>query len=74
MGSGGLKFAWEAFVKKHAPDDSEKRLFFVAMGQTWCGSRRRALGVGVGRRRRALGVGRRAWYRVTAKSASSLSP
>jgi len=34
--SGGLKFAWEAFVKKHAPDDSEKRLFFVAMGQTWC--------------------------------------
>ena len=37
MGSGGLKFAWEAFVKNHAPDDSEKRLFFVAMGQTWYG-------------------------------------
>jgi hypothetical protein len=36
VGSGGLKFAWEAFVKNHAPDDSEKRLFFVAMGQTWC--------------------------------------
>ena len=34
--SGGVKFAWEAFVTKHRPDASAKRLFFVAMGQTWC--------------------------------------
>jgi predicted metalloendopeptidase len=23
-------------VKRHAPSESDKRLFFVAMGQTWC--------------------------------------
>ena len=34
--SGGLRFSWEAFVAKHQPDNSAKRLFFVAMGQTWC--------------------------------------
>jgi predicted metalloendopeptidase len=32
----GIKFAWEAFVANHQPDESSKRLFFVAMGQTWC--------------------------------------
>jgi len=34
--SGGLKFAWEAFLKRAAPTEEEKRLFFIAMGQTWC--------------------------------------
>mmetsp|Transcript_38005 Transcript_38005/g.86576 ORF Transcript_38005/g.86576 Transcript_38005/m.86576 type:complete len:752 (-) Transcript_38005:59-2314(-) len=34
--SGGLKYAWESFVKRHSPSESDKRLFFVAMGQTWC--------------------------------------
>ena len=34
--SGGLKYAWESFEKKHSPSESDKRLFFVAMGQTWC--------------------------------------
>ena len=34
--SGGVKFAWEAFVANHKPDPSAKRLFLVAMGQTWC--------------------------------------
>jgi putative endopeptidase len=34
--AGGVKYAWESFVKRHAPSESDKRLFFVAMGQTWC--------------------------------------
>jgi len=34
--SGGLKFSWEAFLEHHHPSEEEKRLFFIAMGQTWC--------------------------------------
>jgi predicted metalloendopeptidase len=34
--SGGLKMAWEAFLAKEKPSQDEKRMFFLAMGQTWC--------------------------------------
>ena len=34
--SGGLKLAWEAFLQRTQPDEDAKRLFFIAMGQTWC--------------------------------------
>uniref|UniRef100_A0A7S0VEH4 Endothelin-converting enzyme 1 n=1 Tax=Hemiselmis tepida TaxID=464990 RepID=A0A7S0VEH4_9CRYP len=34
--SGGVKFSWEAFLARHDPTPEEKRLFFIAMGQTWC--------------------------------------
>jgi putative endopeptidase len=36
--SGGLKFSWESFVGKTSvsPDLAQRKLFFIAMGQTWC--------------------------------------
>ena len=34
--SGGLKFAYEAFVKKQARSEEEKREFFASFAQTWC--------------------------------------
>mmetsp|Transcript_169 Transcript_169/g.365 ORF Transcript_169/g.365 Transcript_169/m.365 type:complete len:742 (-) Transcript_169:485-2710(-) len=39
--SGGLKFAWEAYVAKHQPDAESRKLFFIAMGQTWCEKEKR---------------------------------
>ena len=36
--SGGLKFSWESFVGKPSvsTDLAQRKLFFIAMGQTWC--------------------------------------
>jgi len=34
--SGGLKYAWQSFLKAHSPSPVDRKLFFIAMGQTWC--------------------------------------
>mmetsp|Transcript_62050 Transcript_62050/g.146302 ORF Transcript_62050/g.146302 Transcript_62050/m.146302 type:complete len:742 (+) Transcript_62050:56-2281(+) len=39
--SGGLKFSWESFVAKHSPSPEDRKLFFIAMGQTWCDKEKR---------------------------------
>mmetsp|Transcript_16149 Transcript_16149/g.37310 ORF Transcript_16149/g.37310 Transcript_16149/m.37310 type:complete len:768 (-) Transcript_16149:97-2400(-) len=39
--SGGLKFAWEAFVDEQKPEVVDKRTFFLALGQTWCSKEQR---------------------------------
>ena len=39
---GGVKFSWESFVAKTKPDALERKLFFIAMGQTWCEKQKKA--------------------------------
>ena len=39
--SGGLKFAYEAFVKKEPRSEKEKRVFFTSFAQTWCSVQRK---------------------------------
>ena len=39
--SGGLKFAYEAFIKKQARSEQEKRIFFTSFAQTWCSVERK---------------------------------
>lgn len=39
--SGGLKFAYEAFVKKTQRSEDEKRIFFTSFAQTWCSVERK---------------------------------
>ena len=34
--SGGLKFSWESFLLQHKPEALDRKLFFLAQGQTWC--------------------------------------
>jgi len=39
--SGGLKFAYEAFIKKTARSDEDRRVFFTSFAQTWCSVERK---------------------------------
>jgi hypothetical protein len=34
--AGGIHFAYEAFVRKTARSEEEKRIFFTSFAQTWC--------------------------------------
>eukprot|EP00802_Teleaulax_amphioxeia_P007277 Tamp_07283.p1 GENE.Tamp_07283~~Tamp_07283.p1 ORF type:complete len:799 (+),score=165.87 Tamp_07283:72-2399(+) len=40
--SGGLKMSWQSFLAKEKPDLFNKKLFFIAMGQTWCEKQKKA--------------------------------
>lgn len=39
--AGGLKFSYQAFLKKEPRSQMDKRIFFTSFAQTWCSVQRR---------------------------------